>query len=65
MEHNVLCSYQGLSCLMQLAIPGADFIVDTLALHDHMHMLRPAFTNPRILKVTNYRLLAACGSAER
>lgn len=37
-----------------------DYLVDALALHDHMHLLRPIFADPSILKV---RLLFACHSA--
>ena len=44
-------SYAGFSCLMQISTRTEDFIVDSLALRAHMHMLNAAFTNPRILKV--------------
>lgn len=34
-----------------------DYVVDALALHDHMHLLRPLLANPAVLKV---HPLAAC-----
>lgn len=30
-----------------------DFLIDTLALHDHMDLLRPLFSDPDTLKVQN------------
>ena len=44
-------SYAGFSCLMQISTRTEDFIVDSLALRAHMHLLNASFTNPRILKV--------------
>ncbi len=36
-------------------VPGRaghkDYVVDTIALHDHMDLLRPLFANPAIVKV--------------
>ena len=36
---------------MQVSTRREDFIVDTLALRQHMHILNTSFTNPRIVKV--------------
>jgi ribonuclease D len=36
---------------MQLSSPSCDYIVDTLELHDSLHLLQPVFTNPAIVKV--------------
>lgn len=44
-------SYHGLTCLMQLGTLTHCYVVDTLALHDHLAALRPALENPRILKL--------------
>lgn len=51
-EHNSARSYFGVSCLLQLSTGDADYIVDTLALHDDMALLQPLFNNPRTLKVS-------------
>ncbi len=37
---------------MQVSTRSHDYIVDTLALRHHMHLLQEPFTNPNILKVT-------------
>ena len=36
---------------MQLSTRSKDYIVDTLMLREHMHILNEVFTNPRIVKV--------------
>lgn len=54
---NVLLSYiryrtfQGFVCLMQVSTRREDFIIDTLALRQHLHILNSSFTNPNIVKV--------------
>ncbi|KAK9816641.1 hypothetical protein WJX72_003201 [[Myrmecia] bisecta] len=50
-EHNALRSYQGLTCLLQISTGEVDYLVDTLALHDHMHWLRPVMADPKIEKI--------------
>ncbi|KAG9397545.1 3'-5' exonuclease [Carpediemonas membranifera] len=53
-EHNAECSFEGLTCLVQITThAGAprDYLLDTLALYPHMYMLRDVFANARILKV--------------
>eukprot|EP00731_Ephydatia_muelleri_P038543 Em0799g5a len=44
-------SYQGFVCLMQVSTRCHDYIVDTLALREHMQILLDVFTNPKIVKV--------------
>jgi exosome complex exonuclease RRP6 len=51
LEHHAQRSFLGIVCLMQLSTPTCDYIIDTLELHDCMHVLQPAFTNPGIVKV--------------
>ncbi|PRP87893.1 hypothetical protein PROFUN_02630 [Planoprotostelium fungivorum] len=43
-------TYQTIVCLMQISTRMDDFIIDTLALRSHMHLLNPAFTNPNVVK---------------
>ena len=45
-------SYQGLTCLMQISTRRLDFIVDTLALRSHLHVLNKVFTDPEVVKVS-------------
>ncbi len=51
LEHHSYRSYQGFTCLMQLSTRTEDFLIDTLELRHHLHVLLPAFTNPQIVKV--------------
>ena len=44
-------TFQGFCCLMQISTRNADWIVDTLLLRRHLHILNRSFTNPRIVKV--------------
>ncbi|XP_013608260.1 PREDICTED: exosome complex exonuclease RRP6-like [Brassica oleracea var. oleracea] len=48
-QHN-LRSYLGFTALMQISTREEDYLVDTVALHDEMALLRPIFSNPRICK---------------
>ncbi|KAL0022097.1 hypothetical protein WJX79_008401 [Trebouxia sp. C0005] len=52
-EHHHLHSYLGFVCLLQLSTGKTDYLVDALALHDHMHLLRPIFADPSVLKVVH------------
>ena len=36
---------------MQISTRDEDFIIDTLALRSHMHLLNTVFTDPKIVKV--------------
>lgn len=51
LEHHSYRSYQGFVCLAQISTRDEDFLVDTLELRHHMHVLAPAFANPAIVKV--------------
>ncbi|KAJ3037454.1 Exosome component 10 [Rhizophlyctis rosea] len=51
LEHHDYRSYQGFTCLMQVSTRKEDFIIDTLVLRSHMHVLNSSFTNPNIVKV--------------
>ncbi|XP_073955663.1 LOW QUALITY PROTEIN: exosome component Rrp6 [Choristoneura fumiferana] len=51
-EHHSYRSYQGITCLVQISTnEGGDFIIDTLALREHIHKLNLVFTDPKKLKV--------------
>ncbi len=49
-ESNSLFAYQEQTCLIQFSIPGADYLLDPLALPD-LAALTPLFANPLIEKV--------------
>ncbi|ETN62570.1 exosome component 10 [Anopheles darlingi] len=51
LEHHSYRTFQGFTCLMQLSTRKKDYIVDTLALRDELHVLNEVFTDPRKLKV--------------
>ncbi|CAF1590533.1 unnamed protein product [Adineta ricciae] len=51
LEHHSYRSYQGFTCLLQISSRTEDFLVDTLALRDELHILNNVFTNPNVLKV--------------
>uniref|UniRef100_A0A7S3UZH7 HRDC domain-containing protein n=1 Tax=Aplanochytrium stocchinoi TaxID=215587 RepID=A0A7S3UZH7_9STRA len=51
LENHSYRSFQGFVCLMQMSTRKADYIIDTLALRSHMHMLNRVFSNPAIVKV--------------
>ena len=44
-------SFQGFTCLMQLSTRERDFLIDTIALRSHLHLLNTVTTDPRIVKV--------------
>ncbi|XP_063633302.1 exosome complex component 10 homolog [Cydia splendana] len=51
-EHHSYRSYQGITCLVQISTnEGGDFIIDTLAIREHIHKLNLVFTDPKKLKV--------------
>ncbi|KAF3796773.1 RRP6-like 3 protein [Nymphaea thermarum] len=50
-EQHRLHSFLGFTALMQISTLRKDYLVDTIALHDVMNVLRPAFSNPCICKV--------------
>jgi len=51
LEHHSYRSFQGFVCLMQISTRNEDFLVDTLELREHMHVLNTSFTHPKIVKV--------------
>ncbi|GIQ83102.1 hypothetical protein KIPB_004362, partial [Kipferlia bialata] len=50
LEHSSL-SYHGTVSLIQISVPGYDFVLDAYALYPHMHLLRGVFSDPTIIKV--------------
>ncbi|KAM3969051.1 exosome component Rrp6 [Aphomia sociella] len=51
-EHHAYRTYQGITCLIQITTnEGGDFLIDALALREHIHKLNLIFTNPKKLKV--------------
>ncbi len=46
-----------------LAAGGIEYLVDAIALHDHLHTLRDTFADPKIIKVTPGRLPPSCVTA--
>ncbi|OWR42755.1 PM-Scl autoantigen protein [Danaus plexippus plexippus] len=50
-EHHSYRTYQGITCLIQISTYEGDFIIDTLAVREHVHKLNLAFTDPKKLKV--------------
>lgn len=50
-EHHSYRTFQGITCLLQLSTRTKDYIVDTLALREELHVLNEVTTNPKILKV--------------
>ncbi|OXA58644.1 Exosome component 10 [Folsomia candida] len=51
LEHHGYRSFLGFTCLMQISTRDKDYIIDTLALRDHLYHLNEIFTNPKIVKV--------------
>ena len=51
LEHHAYRTFQGLTCLMQLSTREADYVIDTLLLRSHMHILGDVFANPAIVKI--------------
>ncbi|KAJ8736936.1 hypothetical protein PYW07_000207 [Mythimna separata] len=52
LEHHSYRTYQGITCLIQVTTTeGGDFIIDALAIREHIHKLNLAFTDPKKLKV--------------
>ncbi|KAL6657959.1 hypothetical protein ACP70R_005739 [Stipagrostis hirtigluma subsp. patula] len=50
-EQHSLRSFLGYTALMQISTQKEDYLIDTIALHDVMGILRPVFANPSICKV--------------
>lgn len=50
-EHHSYRTFQGITCLMQVSTRTKDYIIDTLALREDLHVLNEVFTDPKIVKV--------------
>ncbi|KAF0908796.1 hypothetical protein E2562_028598 [Oryza meyeriana var. granulata] len=50
-EQHSFRSFLGYTTLMQISTQKADYLIDTIALHDMMGILRPVFANPSICKI--------------
>lgn len=42
---------KGFTCLLQISTRQKDYIIDTLALREELHVLNEVFTNPNVVKV--------------
>ncbi|CAH8521376.1 unnamed protein product [Dicrocoelium dendriticum] len=51
LEHHNYRTYFGITCLIQLSTISMDYVLDALALRDHLYKLNEIFTNPKIIKV--------------
>lgn len=51
LEHHSYRTFQGITCLMQISTRAKDYIVDTLALREELHVLNEVFTDPTVVKV--------------
>lgn len=50
-EHHALRSYLGIVCLLQVSDGHTVYIIDALAVHDHMHLLRTLLADSSVVKV--------------
>jgi len=50
-EQHSVRSFLGYTALMQNSTQKEDYLIDTVALHDVMGMLRPVFANPSMCKI--------------
>ncbi|KAH9499357.1 Exosome component 10, partial [Bulinus truncatus] len=51
LEHHSYRTFQGLTCLMQISTRQQDYIIDTLAIRNELHLLNEVFTDSQIVKV--------------
>ena len=51
LEFHSYRSYQGFTWLMQLSTRKKDYVIDTITLRSHLHVLNNIFTNPKIVKI--------------
>uniref|UniRef100_A0A0X3NKK8 Exosome complex component 10 homolog n=1 Tax=Schistocephalus solidus TaxID=70667 RepID=A0A0X3NKK8_SCHSO len=51
LEHHGYRTFLGITCLLQLSTRSKDYVIDTLALRDHLNCLNEVFTDPAIVKV--------------
>ncbi|XP_021746021.1 protein RRP6-like 3 [Chenopodium quinoa] len=50
-EQHSLRSFLGFTALIQISTQKEDYLVDTIALHDSIHMLQSVFSDPNVVKV--------------
>lgn len=51
-QHHSYRTFLGFTCLMQISTRCHDYLIDTLEVRHHMHLLLDPFTDPNIVKVT-------------
>lgn len=51
LEHHSYRTFQGFTCLMQISTRTKDYIIDTLALREELHVLNEVFTDTKVVKV--------------
>ena len=51
LEHHSYRTFKGIACLMQILTRNKDYILDTIALREDLHILNEVFTNPTILNI--------------
>lgn len=50
-EQHSFRSFLGFTALIQISTQKEDYLIDTIALHDAMDIIRPVFSDPTVLKV--------------
>ena len=50
-ETHQVWTFRELICLIQIAGHGVCYIIDALALHDYLHLLKKPMEDPNILKL--------------
>ncbi len=50
-QHHSYRTFLGITCLMQISTHCHDYLIDTLVVRQHMHILLDPFTDPNIVKV--------------
>jgi exosome complex exonuclease RRP6 len=53
-QHHSYRSFLGLTCLIQISTRKQDFLLDSIALREHLHLLNSVFSNPKIVKAYNF-----------
>jgi len=51
LEHHSYRTFLGITCLMQISSRTKDYIIDTIALREELHILNEIFTRPSIIKI--------------
>lgn len=51
LEAHSVFTYQAMPCLLQIAVDSRCFVVDLLALHDSISILKAPFENSNVLKL--------------